>query len=514
MDDAGRRAEGDRRIRDVVVVGGGSAGWMAAAGLANGLGLGRGGDCRVTLVESEEIGIVGVGEATIPPIRVFNRQIGLDESAFLSATHGSFKLGIEFVNWGWAGNRYFHPFGTHGTDFDAVSLHHWWLEAHRAGAAPALDAHSMAWGLASRGRFLPPVADRRMVQSTHDYAYHFDAALYGQALRRHAEGQGVRRVEGRIASVARDSQTGHVRTLTLADGRTLDGELFIDCTGFRSLLLGEALETPFDDWSHWLPCDRAWAVPTAAGGDFTPYTRATAHEAGWQWRIPLQHRTGNGHVFSSAFTTEAQALDTLLANLDGAALAEPRLIRFRTGRRRQSFVGNVVALGLSAGFLEPLESTSIHLVQSGLTRLLALFPDRDFAPHVAAEYNRITATEWERVRDFLILHYHLNRRTDGALWQHCAAYAVPDDLANRIAQFQSHGRLVSDGYELFQNVSWLAVHVGQGNLPARPDPLVAHRRFVPGPQRLEQLRRAIDEVAEAAPTHADAIARMGGAARR
>lgn len=497
----------DRRIREIVVVGGGSSGWMAAAALANGLGLGRGGTARITLVESEEIGIVGVGEATIPPIRQFNRQLGLDEAAFVSATQGSFKLGIEFVNWGTLGNRYFHPFGTHGTDFDAVSLHHWWGEAHRAGTAPALDEHSMAWGLAKRGRFLPPLADKRMVQSTHDYAYHFDAILYGRFLRNYAEKLGVLRMEGRVVSVERNGESGHVSGLRLANGRRVPGQLFIDCSGFRSLLLGEALETGFEDWSHWLPCDRAWAVPTAPGGEFTPFTRSTAHTAGWQWRIPLQHRTGNGHVFASAFVDEEAARATLIANLDGKPLAEPRLLTFKAGHRRKSFVCNVVGIGLAAGFLEPLESTSIHLIQTGLTRLLALFPDRDFAPHVIDEYNRVTATEWERVRDFLILHYHLNSRHDGELWRHCAGYAVPDNLANRIAQFRSHGRLVSDGYELFQNPNWLAVHVGQGNLAERADPLAAHRSFVPGAERLAQLRRAIDEVAEAAPSHAEFIAR-------
>jgi tryptophan halogenase len=483
---------------------------MAAAALANGLGLGRapgpGGTASVTLVESDEIGIVGVGEATIPPIRQFNRQIGLDEAAFMAATQGSFKLGIEFVNWGWAGNRYFHPFGTHGTDFDAVPLHHWWLQANADGDVAPLDDHSMAWGLAKRGRFLPPTTDPRLVQSSHDYAYHFDAALYGRALRAHSERQGVTRVEGRVVSPERDGESGRLTAVLLADGRRVEGELFIDCSGFRVLLIGETMAAGFEDWSHWLPCDRAIAVPTENSADFTPYTRSTAHVAGWQWRVPLQHRTGNGHVFASAFTDEESARTTLLAHVDGAPLAEPRLLTFKAGRRRGSWQGNVVAIGLAAGFLEPLESTSIHLVQSGLSRLLALFPDLDFAPHVQDEYNRTTQTEWERIRDFIILHYHLNRRTDGEMWRHCASYAVPDNLANRIAQFRSHGRMVADGYELFQNPSWLAVHVGQGNMPARPDPLVAHRGFVPAGTRLAQLRAAIAQVADAAPTHAEVIA--------
>ncbi len=496
----------DRRIRDVVIVGGGSAGWMAAAALANGLGLGKGSTARITLIESQEIGIVGVGEATIPPIRLFNQQLGLSESEFVAATQGSFKLGIQFVNWGWQGNRYFHPFGSHGTDFDAVPLHHWWAKAHASGEAPALDEHSMAWGLAKAGRFLPPTRDPRLVQSTHDYAYHFDAMLYGRFLRAHGEKLGVRRIEGQVLSAEIDGNSGHVREVVLADGVRVAADLFIDCSGFRALLIEGALDAGFEDWSHWLPCDRAIAVPTENSADFTPYTRSIAHKAGWQWRIPLQHRTGNGHVFCSALLGEEEARDILLAHVDGKPLAEPRLLTFKAGRR-QAWRGNVVAIGLAAGFLEPLESTSLHLIQTGITRLLALFPDRDFAPHVRDEYNRTTQTEWERIRDFLILHYHLNRRTDGELWRHAAQQAVPDNLANRIAQFASHGRLVSDGYELFQNPNWLAVHVGQGNLPRSPDPLVAHRaQFVPGAKRLAQLRDAITSVAAEAPTHADWIA--------
>ncbi len=496
----------DKRIERVVIVGGGTAGWMAAAALASGLALGRGGTASVILVESDEIGIVGVGEATIPPIRLFNRQIGLEEARFMAATQGSFKLGIEFVDWGWVGNRYFHPFGTHGTDFDAVSLHHWWLKACSEGETASLQDHSMAWGLARRNRFLPPTDDPRQVQSTHDYAYHFDAALYGRLLRAHSEALGVVRMEGRIAGADRHGETGHVTALRLADGRRVEGDLFVDCSGFRGLLIDEALGTGFEDWSNWLPTDRALAVPTRNSDNFTPYTRSKAHAAGWQWRIPLQHRTGNGHVFCSAFMDEDEARRLLLAHVDGEPLAEPRLLTFRAGRRQGSWQHNVVAIGLAAGFLEPLESTSIHLVQSGLTRLLALFPDRDFAPHVRDEYNRTTRTEWERIRDFIILHYHLNRRTDGEMWRHCASYAVPDSLANKIQQFKSHGRLVSDGFELFQNPNWLSVHVGQGNLPQCPDPLLMHRSMVPGSTRLAQVRTAIEEVASAAPSHAEYVA--------
>jgi tryptophan 7-halogenase len=321
------------RIETIVIVGGGSAGWMAAAALANGLGLGRSGrPATIKLVESEEIGIVGVGEATIPPIRQFNRQIGVSEADFLAATQGSFKLGIEFVNWGTIGNRYFHPFGTYGTDFDAVPLHHWWVAARQAGETAPLDAHSMAWGLASRGRFMPPTQDPRLVQSTHDYAYHFDAALYGRFLRAHSERLGVGRVEGRVVSAERDGATGHVRSLLLSDGRRIEGDLFIDCSGFRGLLIEETMAAGFEDWSNWLPCDRAIAVPTRKGAALTPYTRSTAHPAGWQWRIPLQHRTGNGHVFCSSFMGEDEARDILLSHIEEEPLAEPRLLRFKAGR--------------------------------------------------------------------------------------------------------------------------------------------------------------------------------------
>ena len=497
-------------IRHIVILGGGSAGWMAAAGLAAGLGLGKGGGPRITLVESEDIGIVGVGEATIPPIRLFNQQIGVDEADFLRATQGSFKLGIEFVNWGWQGNRYFHPFGTYGADFDPVPLHHWWLRERANGDETPLDAYAMAWGMASRGRFMPPGRDPKTVQSTFDYAYHFDAALYGRFLRAHAEKQGVVRVEGKVVSAARDGESGDVRAVLLDDGRRIEGDLFVDCSGFRGLLIEEAMQAGYEDWGHWLPCDRALAVPCAhadgVGGGFTPYTRSTAHAAGWQWRIPLQNRIGNGYVYSSAHISDDAAADTLLAHLDGPPLADPRPLRFTTGRRKQAWKGNVVAIGLAAGFMEPLESTSLHLIQTGITRLLALFPDRDFSPLVRDEYNSITANEWERVRDFLILHYHLTGRTDAPLWQDCASMAVPDTVRHRIAHFRGHGRMVAYGYELFQNPSWLAVHIGQGNFPERWDPLVEQRAHVDAAARLASLRRVIAETSEAMPSHADFIA--------
>ncbi len=493
-----------RPLRALLVVGGGAAGWMAAAAIKTAAPA-----LAVALVESEEIGIVGVGEATIPPIRQFNRQLGIGEAEFVRATMGSFKLGIRFLDWSRPGAAYFHPFGSFGVDFDPVPLHHWWLKLKAAGAdVGSFDDHAMAWGAASRGRFAPAIPDPRRIQSTLDHAYHFDAFLYAALLRRVAEARGVTRHEGRVVQVERDGEGGDLVAVVLADGRRLAADLFVDASGFRSLLLGETLGEPFADWSHWLPCDRAWAVPSANAGPIAPYTRSTARTAGWQWTIPLQHRTGNGLVFASAFLGEEAARDELLANLPGAPLAEPRLLRFRTGRRVRSWVHNVVAVGLAAGFMEPLESTSIHLVQTAVTRLLALLPDRDGMAVPRAEYNRITAEEWERIRDFLLLHYHLNAR-EGEMWRMCAHSALPEGLAWKLEQWRETGRLVSFGYELFQNPSWLAVHMGQGAPPKRWDALAEQRPHVPAAERLAGLRRVIAEAAEAMPLHAEFISANG-----
>ena len=494
-----------RNIARVAILGGGSAGWMAAAALANALGRA----CEIHLVESDEIGIVGVGEATIPPIKRFNQSLGIDENDFLKATQGSFKLGIQFRDWAKRGHSYFHPFGTFGADFDSVPLHQYWLRERgrgRGGAGP-LDELSMAWAAASRGRFDRPIADPRRIQSTYDYAYHFDAGLYGHYLRRYAEARGVVRHEGKVAEVQLRGGDGFIARLRLEDEREIEADLFIDCSGFRGLLIGGALETPYLEWTQWLPCDRAVAVPCALGGAFTPYTSSTAREAGWQWRIPLQHRIGNGYVYSSAHISDQAAGEALLARLDGEALAEPRVLRFTTGRRQAFWNRNCVALGLAAGFMEPLESTSLHLVQTGITRLLALWPDRDMDPLGAAEFNRITSEEYERIRDFLILHYHLTERDDSPVWRDCAAMAVPDELQYRIDHFRRHGRLVSPGPELFQNPSWLAVHIGQLNWPERHDPLADARAHVDAATILAGIRRAAVEAAGAMPSHADYVAR-------
>ena len=490
-------------LRHIAIIGGGSAGWMTAAALANAVR----GDCKITLVESDAIGTVGVGEATIPPIRLFNQRLGLDEHEFLRRTQGSFKLGIQFVNWGRQGHRYFHPFGPYGADFDMVPLHHHWLKAQANGDDSALDEHSMAWVAARSNKFDRPTRDPRMVQSTFDYAYHFDAGLYAAYLREFSENLGVIRTEGKIDNVELDPESGHVRSVSLENGGSIEAEFFIDCTGFRGLLIEGALETGYEDWTHWLPCDRAVAVQCTHGGDFTPYTRSTAHDAGWQWRIPLQHRIGNGYVHCSDYISEDEAAAKLLGNLDGEPITDPRFLTFKTGRRKQFWNRNVVAIGLSAGFMEPLESTSLHLIQTGITRLLALFPDRNIDPLAVAEYNRLTQAEYETVRDFLILHYCATERDDSPLWRQCAAMSIPDSLKYKIDHFRSYGRLVSPGIELFQNPSWLAVFIGQFVIPERYDPLTDQRSHVDAKTRLAGLRRVMQEAASVMPDHRDYINR-------
>ena len=492
----------DRLLKKILIVGGGSAGWMAAASLANSLG----GKCQIELIESETIGVVGVGEATIPPIKLFNQKLGIKEQDFMKATQASFKLGIEFVNWGKMGHRYFHPFGEYGAPFDAVQLHHYWLQARAGGDMTSLDDYSMAWVAAKSGKFSPPAQDRRMVQSTFDYAYHFDAVLYGQYLRSYAEARGVKRTEGKITSVQHSGETGFLNGVTLENGDQVEADFFIDCTGFIGLLIEGALETGYDDWSHWLPADRAYAVPCAPdntgekGGGFTPYTRSTARDAGWQWRIPLQHRTGNGYVYCSQHISDDEAAGTLMANLDGEALADPRLLRFKTGKRKKFWNKNCVAIGLSAGFMEPLESTSLHLIQAGITRFLALFPGATHDALAEQEYNRLTTLEYEATRDFLILHYCATEREDTPLWKYCKNMSIPDSLQYKIDHFRAAGRIVANEIELFRNPSWLAVFIGQHVWPENYDPL-ADMRGVDGAGRLVGLRRVMADAVSQMPTH-------------
>ncbi|KRC79010.1 tryptophan halogenase family protein [Sphingomonas sp. Root241] len=489
-------------IRSVVIIGGGTAGWMTAAALARMVQAG----VQVTLVESDAIGTVGVGEATIPPIQTFNAMLGIDEKDFLSRTRGSMKLGIEFVDWNAPGHRYLHPFGEYGFDIEGVKFHQIWHRLHAAGQASALDDYSLCAVACRLCRYDAPARDPGSPLSRLVQAYHFDASLYARYLRDYAEVRGVVRREGKIIDVALRGEDGFIEAVTLEDGSRLGGDLFVDCSGFRGLLIEEALHTGYEDWTHWLPCDRALAVPTANTGPLAPYTRATARAAGWQWRIPLQHRTGNGYVYSSAHISDDEAAATLLANLEGEPLADPRPLRFVTGRRKLAWNRNCVAIGLSSGFLEPLESTSIHLIQAGISRLLALFPDSGWGDAERDTYNDFTRTQYEQVRDFVILHYKANAR-DEPLWRYVREMAVPESLTRRIELFRNRGRVFRREDELFAETSWIAVMLGQGITPQGWDPLAD--ALDPGQlrQMLDRIRSTFRRTAEAMPAHADWLAR-------
>ena len=463
----------------------------------------------MTLVESEEIGTVGVGEATIPPLLDFNRFLGIDEDAFVRATGATFKLGIEFVDWGRRGERYLHPFGTFGRDVQGIKFHQLWLRQAGLAAADAGSLHDYCLtSVAARAnRFTRPSGDPAAVLSSLRYAFHFDAGLYARFLRGMAERGSVTRVEGRISHVDLAPETGFIRAVELSDGRRIEGDLFVDCSGFRSLLLGEALGVPFTSWQHWLPCDRALAVPSESAAPLVPYTRATADTAGWRWRIPLQHRVGNGHVYASAFLSDDAAADALLKGLDGAPQADPRPLRFTAGVRERLWERNCVAIGLSGGFLEPLESTSIHLIQSGITRLMSLFPDSGHAPVERDAYNRQLRAEYEQVRDFIILHYQATDRDDAEFWRHCRSTPPPDSLAHNLELWRARGRVLPEPGSLFTEDSWIAVLMGQAGEPAAVDPLVAALPAEETSRFLHHLRTVIGQTAAAMPPHDQFIAR-------
>lgn len=493
----------DARIREITIVGGGTAGWMTAAALARVLGRDY---AHITLVESDDIGIVGVGEATIPQIGIFNRLLGINEDDFVRRTKGSFKLGIEFVDWGALGHRYFHPFGKYGIDMEGVSFHAFWQRLAMMGECVDVDDFSLMATAARARRFMRPADAGNSPLSSIAYAFHFDAGLYARYLREIAEGLGVRRVEGRIVDVERDGESGHISQLKLESGATVGGQLFIDCSGFSALLIGKTLGVDYIDWSKLLPCNRAVAVPCASSGDLTPFTRSTARTAGWQWRIPLQHRTGNGHVYCSEFLSEDEATAMLLANLDGEPLADPRPIRFATGHRRQFWSANCVAIGLSSGFMEPLESTSIWMIQTGIARLLQNFPDARFGAPERDRYNRLMVEESELIRDFLVLHYHVTERDDTPFWRYCRSMEIPERLAEKLRVFRSTGRCFRENDELFNDTSWFAVLHGQKLLPERFDPVAELLSEAETRDRLLHIRGAVANSLAVMPSHADFIA--------
>ena len=493
------------QVRTILIVGGGTAGWMAAAALAKMLGPAYG----IRLIESEQIGIVGVGEGTVPHLSFFNRMLGIDEAEFVKRTQGTFKLGIQFNDWGRLGDSYIHGFGSIGHDVGMQPFHQYWLKARQEGWAGELGDYSLNTLAAPRNKFMTSAADVPPTSplASIAYAYHFDAGLYAGYLRGYAEKLGVRRTEGRIVQTLLRPDDGFVEAVVLESGERVEADLFVDCSGFVGLLIEQALHTGYEEWTHWLPCDRALAVSCEKVGPPTPYTRSTAHRAGWQWRIPLQFRTGNGHVYSSAHLSDDEAAAILLKHLDGRPLGDPRQLRFVTGRRKRAWNRNVVALGLASGFMEPLESTSIYLIQAGIVRLLTLFPRRDCSPVLQDRFNAQSTFEAERIRDFLILHYHATQRVDSAFWKQCREMSVPATLEDNIRLFRDTGSFFREGNEMFGAASWVQVMIGQGILPERCHALAGQMPEADLRQFMKGVRDVVESCVDAMPSHEAFIAR-------
>jgi tryptophan halogenase len=497
-------------LKNIVIVGGGTAGWMAAASLSRLLK----NKFSIRLIESDEISTVGVGESTIPMIRLFNNVLGINEDEFMRETKATFKLGIEFADWGKPGERYMHGFGKFGQDLWTVDFFQYWLKAHQAGQAPDLEHYSINRMAARAGRFIRPseeMANSPLADIV--YAFHLDAGLYARYLRTYAEAHGVVRTEGKVVQVRQRAVDGFIESVAMENGDVIEGDLFLDCSGFRGLLIEQSLGTGFEDWRHWLPCDRAWAVPCELGGELPPYTRATARPAGWQWRIGLQHRTGNGHVYASRFMSDDEAAAILMNNLDGAPLAEPRMLRFTAGKRKKVWNKNVVAIGLSSGFLEPLESTSIHLVQSTLQRLVSFFPDGGFHQADIDEFNRQCDFEVERIRDFIILHYHATTRGDTPFWDHVRTMPIPDTLQRKLDLYKAHGRVVRENNELFTEIGWQQVLHGQGVQAQGYNPLADLLDGRELSEFLGNIERVVAKCVGVMPSHKEFIAAIAAAKR-
>ncbi len=493
-----------KHLKRILIAGGGSAGWMTAALLSRlfqGL-------YDVTLIESEEIGIIGVGEATIPAIKKYVELLGLDENEFMVRTQASFKLGIQFNNWSALGSSYVHGFGVIGQDLEWLRCHQYWLKAHAEGRGGDFADYSINTAAIPENKFMraaQDMGDSPLGQIAH--AFHFDAALFARFLSGYAQERGVRRREGKIVDVTLRGEDGFVESVTMDDGEVIAADLFVDCSGLRGLIIEQAMKTGYDDWNHWLPCDRAVAVPCERSDNFTPYTKSTAHGAGWQWRIPLQHRTGNGHVYSSQYISDAEAEQVLLDNIDGAQRADPFRVSFRTGKRKQLWNKNCVAIGLSGGFLEPLESTSIHLIQSAIIRMVRLLPDAGFDPAGIAEFNRQSDFEYERIRDFIILHYKATQRDDTPFWKYCRDMEVPDTLQRKIDLWMSNGRIFREDEELFAEESWIQVFIGQNLIPRGYDPLVAIKSDAQIAQHLGNITAVIGKCVKVMPTHAEYVSK-------
>ena len=487
--------------RRVVIAGGGTAGWMAAAAIARTMG----GAVDLTLIESDAIGTVGVGESTIPPLATFNRLLGINEAEFMRATQATFKLGIAFDGWKEPGHSYFHSFGLTGQDHWAAGFQHFWLHGRDKGHAPGYEEYCLELAAAREGKFAHLPEDRM------NYAYQLDSALYAKFLRQMAEADGAKRIEGRINSVDLDATNGNIAALMLESGERVEGELFLDCTGFRALLIERALHAGFDDWAHYLPCDSAIAVQTESVRPAVPFTRAMAHDAGWQWRIPLQHRTGNGIVYCSRYLSKDAALERLLGNVEGQVLTKPNVIGFVTGARRRQWYRNCIAIGLSGGFMEPLESTSIHLIQRAVLRLIRMMPLSDISERDVAEFNDQQHQDMVQIRDFLILHYKATERRDSPFWRYCQAMEVPDSLTQKIELFRETGRVFRRNEELFTENSWVQVMMGQGIMPKAHHPIVEKLRDDELTRFLSTIRDDVTHTVAALPEHAAYVARYCGA---
>lgn len=497
-------------VNKIVIVGGGTSGWMCAAAIARIAPPGA----TITLVESDTIGVIGVGEATIPPLMEFNHFLGLSENDMLRECQGTFKLGIEFVDWGSIGERYFHPFGFYGRDTPEFAFHQLWLrlkalssQGRAADIAGDINDYNLCAIAARLGRYAPATGGDDTILSTMRHAYHFDSMAFGQMLRRYAEQRGVKRIEGLVEQVALHPHQGDIQSVTLHSGAVLAGDLFIDCSGFKSLLIEGAMGSEFVDWSQYLPCDRAIALPTSGSDAQDPFTRATADHAGWRWRIPLQTRTGNGYVYSSAFANEDEVYRRLVEGAEGNALGDPLPLRFRTGHRRAFWVKNCVAIGLAGGFIEPLESTSIHLAQMGIQRLINLWPGRGCNSGEIAYYNQLMTTDYQRLRDFIVLHYSATQRRDTEFWRHIGNMDIPDTLASKLDIFRGSGRIIAAPDDLFTPHSWLAVMLGQGIKPRHYDALVDRIPEHALIQNMQHLKDAISRTAASLPLHREYLRR-------
>lgn len=498
-------------IEKIVIVGGGSAGWMTAAALSHAL---KQHNISIELIESSDIATVGVGEATIPPIRQFNAMAGLDEREFILRTNATFKLGIEFKDWNSVGQSYFHPFGKFGMDLEGVDFHHYWLRLRHQGIDTDLRRYSICSLAAQHHKFLPATSGRVPPHLSLDFAYHFDATLYAHYLRQISESRGVFRRDGVVCSVNLDQGSGYISSLRLDSGEEIQGDFFIDCTGFRSLLLGKALKVGYESWSDYLLCDRAVVAQSSAMAELPPYTRAAAQTAGWQWRIPLQNRVGNGYVFSSSLKSDDEAVATLTKNIEGELVSEPRTIGFAPGRRKKFWHKNCVAIGLSSGFIEPLESTSLHLVQQAIIRLISLFPDKRCSQPAIDQYNHMCGAELDSIKDFVILHYYANQRHDSDLWRYCRNMSIPSSLEQRIALYQDTGNIMLEKYDLFKVASWIAVLEGQGVHARFHSPLVDSISQAAVIEQLDSIYSDIAGQVKAMPTSSEYVRLLKAAVQK